>query len=149
MQASDIGLVGLGVMGENLALNLERNGFVVSGFDLDAARRQSFTQRTQGLKAQTAESLAQLVASLQVPRRVWLMVPAGAPVDAVLAELRPLLAAGDVIIDGGNTLFTDTQRRIAALDGSGILYVGSGVSGGEEGALRGPALMPRHCCISQ
>ncbi len=118
MQASDIGLVGLGVMGENLALNLERNGFVVSGFDLDAARRQSFTQRTQGLKAQTAESLAQLVASLQVPRRVWLMVPAGAPVDAVLAELRPLLAAGDVIIDGGNTLFTDTQRRIAALDGS-------------------------------
>ena len=98
MQASDIGLVGLGVMGENLALNLERNGFAVSGFDLDAARRQSFTQRTEGLKAQTTESLAQLVASLQVPRRVWLMVPAGAPVDAVLAELRPLLSAGDVII---------------------------------------------------
>jgi 6-phosphogluconate dehydrogenase len=142
MQASDIGLVGLGVMGENLALNLERNGFAVSGFDLDAAKRHSFSARTQGLKAQTSDSLAQLVASLQVPRRVWLMVPAGAPVDAVLTELRPLLAAGDVVIDGGNTLFTDTQRRIAALDGSGILYVGAGVSGGEEGALRGPALMP-------
>ena len=70
------------------------------------------------------------------------MVPAGAPVDAVLAELRPLLSPGDVVIDGGNTLFTDTQRRIQALEGSGILYVGSGVSGGEEGALRGPALMP-------
>jgi 6-phosphogluconate dehydrogenase len=121
MQASDIGLVGLGVMGENLALNLERNGFAVSGFDLDAAKRHSFSARTQGLKAQTSDSLAQLVASLQVPRRVWLMVPAGAPVDAVLTELRPLLAAGDVVIDGGNTLFTDTQRRIAALEGSGIL----------------------------
>jgi 6-phosphogluconate dehydrogenase len=142
MQELDIGLVGLGVMGENLALNLERNGFAVAGFDLDAAKRRSFAQRTQGLRAQAAESLAALVASLSVPRRVWLMVPAGAPVDAVLAELRPLLSVGDVVIDGGNTLFTDTQRRIQALDGTGILYVGSGVSGGEEGALRGPALMP-------
>ena len=142
MQELDMGLVGLGVMGENLALNLERNGFAVAGFDLDAAKRHSFTQRTEGLRAQAAESLAALVASLSVPRRVWLMVPAGAPVDAVLAELRPLLSAGDVVIDGGNTLFTDTQRRIQALDGSGILYVGAGVSGGEEGALRGPALMP-------
>lgn len=142
MQELDMGLVGLGVMGENLALNLERNGFAVAGFDLDAAKRHSFTQRTEGLRAQAAESLAALVASLSVPRRVWLMVPAGAPVDAVLAELRPLLSAGDVVIDGGNTLFTDTQRRIQALAGSGILYVGAGVSGGEEGALRGPALMP-------
>ena len=142
MQELDMGLVGLGVMGENLALNLERNGFAVAGFDLDAAKRHSFAKRTQGLRAQAAESLAALVASLSVPRRVWLMVPAGAPVDAVLAELRPLLSAGDVVIDGGNTLFTDTQRRIQALDGSGILYVGAGVSGGEEGALRGPALMP-------
>ena len=142
MQELDMGLVGLGVMGENLALNLERNGFAVAGFDLDAAKRHSFTQRTEGLRAQAAESLAALVASLSVPRRVWLMVPAGAPVDAVLAELRPLLSAGDVVIDGGNTLFTDTQRRIQVLDGSGILYVGAGVSGGEEGALRGPALMP-------
>ena len=142
MQAMDIGLVGLGVMGENLALNLERNGFSVSGFDLDAARRENFAVRTQGLRAQAASSLPGLVASLQVPRRIWMMVPAGAAVDQVLAQLRPLLSAGDVLIDGGNTLYTDTQRRIAALQDSGILYVGAGVSGGEEGALLGPALMP-------
>lgn len=142
MQKMDIGLVGLGVMGENLALNLERNGFSVSGFDLDAAKRQSFGQRTQGLNAQAVQSLAELVSSLQQPRCVWLMVPAGTAVDAVLTELHPLLGAGDVVMDGGNTLYTDTQRRIQALDGSGIHYVGAGVSGGEEGALRGPALMP-------
>jgi 6-phosphogluconate dehydrogenase len=142
MQETNIGLVGLGVMGENLALNLERNGFSVSGFDLDADKCQSFSQRTQGLQAQAVASLPALVASLQIPRRVWLMVPAGAPVDAVLAQLCPLLSAGDVVIDGGNTLFTDTQRRTATLADSGILYVGAGVSGGEEGALRGPALMP-------
>ncbi len=142
MQKMDIGLVGLGVMGENLALNLERNGFSVSGFDLDAAKRQSFGQRTQGLNAQAVQSLAELVSSLQQPRCVWLMVPAGVAVDTVLAELQPLLAAGDVVMDGGNTLYTDTQRRIQALDSSGIHYVGAGVSGGEEGALRGPALMP-------
>lgn len=138
----DIGLVGLGVMGENLALNLERNGFSVCGFDLDAGKRQSFSERTQGLRAQAAHSLAALVDTLHSPRCIWLMVPAGAAVDAVLADLQPLLRAGDVVIDGGNTLYTDTQRRMDALEGSGIHYVGAGVSGGEEGALRGPALMP-------
>lgn len=137
-----LGLIGLGVMGENLALNFERNGFSVCGFDLDAAKRQQFALRTQGLQASVADSLPALVASLEVPRRILLMVPAGSAVDAVLADLRPLLAAGDVVMDGGNTLYTDTERRIQALQGSGILYVGSGVSGGEEGALRGPALMP-------
>jgi 6-phosphogluconate dehydrogenase len=142
MQATQIGLIGLGVMGENLALNLERNGFSVTGFDLDENKRNSFAKRTEGLKAGSAHSLAELVANLQIPRRVWLMVPAGAPVDAVLAELRPLLSAGDVVIDGGNTLYRDTQRRMESLEGTGILYVGSGVSGGEEGALNGPALMP-------
>ncbi|PUE10012.1 NADP-dependent phosphogluconate dehydrogenase [Limnohabitans sp. T6-20] len=142
MQQMDIGLVGLGVMGENLALNLERNGFSVCGFDLDAGKRQSFSERTQGLRAQAAHSLAALVDTLHSPRCIWLMVPAGAAVDAVLADLQPLLRAGDVVIDGGNTLYTDTQRRMDALEGSGIHYVGAGVSGGEEGALRGPALMP-------
>ena len=137
-----IGLIGLGVMGENLALNLERNGFSVTGFDLDENKRNSFAKRTEGLKARPAHSLTELVANLQMPRRVWLMVPAGAPVDAVLAELCPLLSAGDVIIDGGNTLYRDTERRMESLDGKGILYVGSGVSGGEQGALNGPALMP-------
>ena len=142
MQATTIGLIGLGVMGENLALNLERKGFSVTGFDLDENKRNSFAKRTEGLKACAANSLKDLVANLQMPRRVWLMVPAGAPVDAVLTELRPLLSAGDVIIDGGNTLYRDTQRRMESLEGTGILYVGSGVSGGEEGALNGPALMP-------
>ena len=142
MQKMDIGLVGLGVMGENLALNLERNGFSVCGFDLDTGKRQSFGERTQGLRAQAAPSLAALVDSLHSPRCIWLMVPAGAAVDAVLADLRPILSAGDVVMDGGNTLYTDTQRRMQALEDSGIHYVGAGVSGGEEGALRGPALMP-------
>ncbi len=137
-----LGLVGLGVMGENLALNFERNGFSVCGFDLDAGRRERFARRTEGLQARCADSLPSLVASLQVPRRILLMVPAGSAVDAVLQELGPLLSAGDVLIDGGNTLYTDTARRIASLQCSGIHYVGSGVSGGEEGALRGPALMP-------
>jgi 6-phosphogluconate dehydrogenase len=141
-QAMSLGLIGLGVMGENLALNFERNGFSVCGFDLDIGKRQQFSQRTQGLQACCADSLAALVACLQTPRRILMMVPAGSAVDAVLADLRPLLSAGDVVMDGGNTLYTDTARRIQSLEGSGILYIGSGVSGGEEGALRGPALMP-------
>lgn len=139
----DIGIVGLGVMGENLALNLESKGLAVAGFDLDAAKRESFVRRTRDQGAcWAARSLAELVAGLKLPRKLLVMVPAGGPVDAVLAELRPLLAAGDVVIDGGNTRFGDTQRRIVELTGTGILYVGAGVSGGEEGALRGPALMP-------
>ena len=142
MKSTHIGLIGLGVMGENLALNLERNGFSVTGFDLDAKKRDSFAKRTASLQACAVHSLTELVVNLQLPRRVWIMVPAGAPVDAVLNELRPLLSPGDVVIDGGNTLYKDTQRRIDALEGTGILYVGSGVSGGEEGALHGPALMP-------
>ena len=142
VKPSDIGIVGLGVMGENLALNLERNGFAVSAFDLDADKCGRFALRTQGKCARVCRSLAEMVQGLRAPRRVLLLVPAGAAVDDVLAGLRPLLDRGDVVIDGGNTLFTDTQRRMLALAGTGILYVGAGVSGGEEGALRGPALMP-------
>ena len=129
-------------MGENLALNLVRNGFAVSGFDLDEHKRASFARRTEGRNTQAPRSLQELVTGLRLPRRILLMVPAGAAVDAVLAGLKPLLQAGDVVIDGGNTRFTDTQRRIGELAGSGILYVGAGVSGGEEGALRGPSIMP-------
>lgn len=138
-QSSDIGIIGLGVMGENLALNLHRNGFAVSGFDLEDPKRDSFAKRTGAV---APRSLQQLVASLTQPRVLLMMVPAGDAVDEVLAGLRPLLAAGDVVIDGGNTRFTDTQRRITELAGTGILFVGAGVSGGEEGALRGPAIMP-------
>ena len=142
MQKMDIGLIGLGVMGENLALNLARHGFSVSGFDLDAAKRESFGQRTQDLNAQAAASLEALVASLQTPRCVWLMVPAGAAVDAVLRELQTLLSPGDVVMDGGNTLYTDTQRRMLALDESGIHYVEAGVSVSEECDWRGAARKP-------
>jgi 6-phosphogluconate dehydrogenase len=142
MQKLDIGLIGLGVMGENLALNLARHGWGVGGFDLDPAKRASFGRRTLGLQAHAASSLSELVDRLQTPRCVWLMVPAGAAVDAVLDTLRPLLQAGDVVMDGGNTLYTDTQRRLQSFEGLGIHYVGAGVSGGEEGALHGPALMP-------
>ncbi|MGZ5845835.1 MAG: NADP-dependent phosphogluconate dehydrogenase [Ramlibacter sp.] len=139
LKLSDIGIVGLGVMGENLALNLHRNGFTVSGYDLEQPKRDSFAQRTG---AAAPRSLQELVAGLGAPRVLLLMVPAGTAVDDVLAGLRPLLAAGDIVIDGGNTRFTDTQRRMAELADTGILYVGAGVSGGEEGALRGPAIMP-------
>jgi len=138
-QSRDIGLVGLGVMGENLALNLHRHGFAVGGFDLDAGKRQDFATRTAAVAPGT---LQELVDGLRRPRVLLVMVPAGGAVDAVLAGLRPLLAPGDVVIDGGNTRFGDTERRIAALAGSAILYVGAGVSGGEQGALLGPSIMP-------
>ena len=135
----DIAIVGLGVMGENLALNFARHGFAVSGFDLDEARREKFAARTG---AAAPRSLQEVVAGLRLPRVLMVMVPAGDAVDSVLAGLRPLLQAGDVVIDGGNTLYTDTHRRILALAGTGIRFVGAGVSGGEEGALKGPAIMP-------
>jgi 6-phosphogluconate dehydrogenase len=137
--ASDIGIVGLGVMGENLALNFASRGFAVAGFDLEEEKRANFAQRTGAV---APRSMQELVGMLRAPRVLLVMVPAGAAVDAVIAALRPLLGAGDIVIDGGNTRFTDTQRRMGELAGSGILYVGAGVSGGEEGALRGPALMP-------
>jgi 6-phosphogluconate dehydrogenase len=141
-QKADIGLIGLGVMGENLALNFERQGHAVCGFDTDPARRQSFGQRGQGRRAWASESLAALVAGLHRPRRLLIMVPAGPAVDAVIGSLEPLLEAGDVLIDGGNTHYLDTERRLQHVKARGLLYVGMGVSGGEQGALWGPALMP-------
>ena len=139
MKPGDIGIVGLGVMGENLALNFARHGFAVSGFDLDEGKRTRFADRV-GVVA--PRSLQEFARNLRTPRVLLVMVPAGAAVDDVLADVKPLLQAGDVVIDGGNTRFADTQRRMAELQGTGILYVGAGVSGGEEGALRGPAIMP-------
>jgi 6-phosphogluconate dehydrogenase len=142
MAQQSFGIVGLGVMGENLALNVESHGFSVAGFDLDGKKVSSFAARTQGKRAVAARTLEDFVAALEAPRRILMMVPAGKPVDAVIASLGPHLRAGDVLIDGGNTYFADTARRIDELEGTGILYMGSGVSGGEEGALRGPAIMP-------
>ncbi len=139
----DIGIVGLGVMGQNLALNVQSRGFSVIGFDLDAAKAEASRKKWAGKTGMsTAASLAELVRSLASPRKILLMVPAGAPVDAVIAELKPMLAAGDILLDGGNSFFQDTDRRGKELEAAGIHYIGSGVSGGEEGALRGPALMP-------
>ena len=142
MAKQNFGMVGLGVMGENLALNIESRGFSVVGFDLDPKKVDSFAARTKGKKVVAVRTIAEFVDNLEVPRRILMMVPAGKPVDAVIADLRPRLQAGDIMIDGGNTLFVDTDRRIKELEGTGIYYVGTGVSGGEEGALHGPAIMP-------
>ena len=137
-----VGVIGLGVMGRNLALNMERNGFPVAGFDIDAANAQKSREAFKGKQAAVAGTLDAFLADLERPRRILIMVPAGGPVDAVVGELTPKLAKGDVLIDGGNSFFEDTRRRIKALEPTGILYVGTGVSGGEEGALHGPSIMP-------
>ncbi|HEY5958304.1 MAG TPA: NADP-dependent phosphogluconate dehydrogenase [Polyangiaceae bacterium] len=142
MEKMNFGIVGLGVMGENLAMNIESKGYSVVGFDLDSKKVDQFQTRTANRRAYAARSWADFVEHLEAPRRLLMMVPAGKAVDSVIAELRPQLAAGDILIDGGNTLYSDTDRRIRELSGTGLLYIGAGVSGGEEGALHGPAIMP-------
>ena len=138
-----IGVVGLGVMGSNLALNMERNGFPVVGYDLDTAKARAFLDGPAAGKAiVAAASPTELMADLEKPRRVLMMVPAGAAVDSAIAHLSPHLEPGDMLIDGGNSLFSDTDRRNLALEARGFHYIGTGVSGGEEGALWGPAIMP-------
>ncbi len=139
----DIGLIGLAVMGENLVLNMESKGFQVAVFNRTAAVTEKFAaNRAKGKNIQPTTTMEEFVGALQRPRKAMIMVKAGAPVDAVIGQLVPLLEKGDVIIDGGNSLFTDTQRRCKDLEGRGIHFVGCGVSGGEEGALKGPSLMP-------
>jgi len=142
MQKQDIGVIGLGVMGQNLALNIERNGFSVAGFDTDEKKRKSSAEAFTGKRLIAAGSLDDFIGALKVPRKILMMVPAGKAVDTVIGDLKPRLAKGDVLIDGGNSLFSDTERRNHALKEEGILYVGTGVSGGEEGALWGPSIMP-------
>src|SRR6195256_4668399 len=139
----DIGIIGLAVMGENLALNLESKGFSVAVFNRTTEVTDKFAAgKARGKNIVPAHTMEEFVAALKRPRKAMIMVKAGAPVDAVIDQLVPLLEKGDVIIDGGNSLFTDTQRRCKDLEGRGIHFVGCGVSGGEEGALKGPALMP-------
>ena len=139
----DIGVVGLGVMGANLALNMERNGFHIAGYDLEAAKGQAFVAGpAAGRHVELAPSPEALMAMLKRPRRVLMMVPAGAAVDSAIAHLKPHLQPGDILIDGGNSWFLDTERRSKELAGGGFHYVGTGVSGGEQGALWGPAIMP-------
>jgi 6-phosphogluconate dehydrogenase len=138
----DFGIIGLGVMGQNLALNIESRGFSVAGFDLEAEKAKASEKKWAGKRMITAGSLQALVESLTVPRRILMMVPAGKPVDAVIGDLRPFLQKDDILIDGGNSFFVDTDRRNKDLESAGIRYIGTGVSGGEEGALKGPAMMP-------
>src|ERR1041385_8545807 len=139
----DIGLIGLGVMGENLVLNMESKGFSVAAFNRTTEVTEKFAAgRARGKNIQPTSTMEEFVAALKKPHIAMMMVKAGAPVDAVISQLVPLLERGDVIIDGGNSLFTDTQRREQDLQSKGIHFVGMGVSGGEEGALKGPSLMP-------
>jgi len=137
------GVVGLAVMGENLALNVERNGFPVSVYNRTSSRTDEFMQkRANGKNVHAAYTIEQFVQSLDRPRRILVMVKAGKPVDAVIEQLKPLLDKDDMIIDGGNSLYEDTERRTRELEATGLGFMGMGVSGGEEGALWGPSLMP-------
>ncbi|MES2959652.1 MAG: decarboxylating NADP(+)-dependent phosphogluconate dehydrogenase [Pseudomonadota bacterium] len=139
---SDFGLIGLAVMGQNLALNVESRGFDVAVFNRSAEVTQAFVAAHPDKRLRATSTLPAFIAALKRPRTVMLMVKAGAPVDAVIEQLSPLLDEGDIVIDGGNSLYTDTERRSAALGARGLRFVGAGVSGGEEGARKGPAIMP-------
>ena len=137
------GVIGLEVMGRNIALNIERNGFPIAVYNRTWAKTEHFlNDLAKGKNARGGKTIAEFVQLLDRPRRILIMVKAGAPVDAVIAELKPQLQSGDIVIDGGNSLFTDTQRRTRELEGTGIKFFGMGVSGGEEGALWGPSIMP-------
>lgn len=143
MKKSDIGLIGLAVMGENLVMNMESKGFQVSVFNRTAQKVTNFLEgRAKGKNIQGAYSLEELAGQLERPRKVMMMVKAGQAVDDFIEKLIPLLEPGDIIIDGGNSHFPDTIRRTKYVESKGLLYVGCGVSGGEEGALKGPSLMP-------
>jgi len=138
-----IGVVGLGVMGANLARNMASKGFPVAGYDLDNTKTAAFAAgQSKDAGLGTADRPDRLMAVLERPRRVLMMVPAGAPVDSVIAHLRPHLERDDILIDGGNSYFRDTDRRADELASAGFRFVGMGVSGGEEGALLGPSMMP-------
>jgi 6-phosphogluconate dehydrogenase len=143
MTLQSFGVIGLAVMGENLALNVERNGFPISVYNRSREKTDSFmANRAPGKNVKATYTIEEFVASLEQPRRILLMVQAGDPVDKVIQQLKPLLAPGDTIIDGGNSLYTDTDRRTKELEDTGLTFIGMGVSGGEEGALNGPSMMP-------
>ncbi|MBK0381804.1 decarboxylating NADP(+)-dependent phosphogluconate dehydrogenase [Pedobacter sp. SD-b] len=142
-QVSDIGVIGIAVMGENLILNMESKGFHVSAFNRTVDKVEKFVEgRAKGLNIYGADTIENFIASLKAPRKVMLMVKAGKPVDDFIDVLIPLLDKGDIIIDGGNSHFPDTERKVKYVESKGLLYIGTGVSGGEEGALKGPSIMP-------
>jgi len=143
MTQPSFGVIGLAVMGENLALNVESRGFPVAVYNRTAAKTEEFmSKRAPGKQVTAAYSLEEFVKTLARPRKILVMVKAGKPVDAVIEQLKPLLEPDDMIIDGGNSLYGDTERRTKDLEATGLGFVGMGVSGGEEGALNGPSLMP-------
>ena len=139
----DIALIGLAVMGQNLILNMNDHGFTVVAYNRTTEKVDHFlANEAKGTKVLGAHSIAEMVAQLKQPRRVMMLVKAGKPVDEFIEQLIPALAPGDIIIDGGNSLFEDTNRRQKYVESKGLLYIGTGVSGGEEGARRGPSIMP-------
>ncbi|MEG3934031.1 decarboxylating NADP(+)-dependent phosphogluconate dehydrogenase [Microcoleus sp. T3_B1] len=143
MTKQNFGLIGLAVMGENLALNVESRGFSVAVYNRTAAKTDDFMAlRAPGKNIVAAKTLTEFVDALETPRRILVMVQAGKPVDAVIDQLKPMLSPGDMIIDGGNSLYDDTERRTKDLESIGLGFVGMGISGGEEGALNGASLMP-------
>ena len=140
---ADIGLIGLAVMGENLVMNMESKGFTVAVFNRTTSKVENFVNgRAKGKNIIGTYSLEELVQSLKKPRRIMMMVKAGSAVDSLIDQLLPLLEEGDILIDGGNSHFPDTIRRCKYVESKGMLYIGTGVSGGEEGALKGPSMMP-------
>jgi len=139
----DIAVIGLAVMGQNLIMNMNDHGFTVVAFNRTVSKVDDFlAHEAKDSKVIGAHSIEEMIASLKRPRRIMLMVKAGGPVDQTIEQLLPHLEAGDIIIDGGNSLFTDTERRVKAAEAKGLLYIGTGVSGGEEGARHGPSIMP-------
>ena len=143
MKKANIGLIGLAVMGENLVMNMESKGFTVAVYNRTVEKVTRFTEgRAKGKNIIGCASIRELCDSLEKPRKVMMMVKAGKPVDDLIEQLLPHLDEGDIIIDGGNAHYPDTIRRCAYVEGKGLLYVGTGVSGGEEGALKGPSMMP-------
>jgi 6-phosphogluconate dehydrogenase len=141
-EKAQFGMIGLAVMGRNLALNVEDHGYSVAVWNREPSVTDAFMTENAGKKFVATKTLEELVAALEKPRRIMMMIKAGAPVDEMLAKLTPLVEEGDVIIDGGNSWFKDTQERTRRVEAHGIHFVGSGVSGGEEGARFGPSLMP-------
>ncbi|MEP2608429.1 MAG: NAD(P)-binding domain-containing protein, partial [Cyclobacteriaceae bacterium] len=143
MSASyDFGLVGLGVMGRNFILNVADNDFSAFGLDTDSEKVSALREEGKGKKVDGTTDIKEFISKLSVPRKIMLLVPAGGPVDAVIQDLLPLLDKGDLIIDGGNSFYTDTDRRADFLQDKGIYFIGSGVSGGAKGARFGPSIMP-------
>src|SRR5215212_3304777 len=139
----DFGMIGLGVMGSNLLLNMADHGFKVIGYDKNPAKTGKLeSSATTGTTVKGVNTLSEMIAQLQKPRKLMMMVPAGSPVDSVISELIPLLEEGDIIIDGGNSHYLDTLKRVTFLKEKKLHFMGIGISGGEQGARLGPSIMP-------